>query len=172
MKAKPVILVIITLFIGFVLGWLTSAQVRIQRLKPVRFYYSEDRFKEGFFKTIQPDDKQKAEIEKILEKYAKLNSDLMADFRKEFDSNNKAMSKELDSKLTKEKLSRIKEIDERREDMFRQSRRRRNDSSYYRRPGSQDKRDSLNRPFHHSRPEELPAGTPPPPPPPPPPRIK
>jgi len=166
MKAKPVILVIVTLFIGFVLGWLTSAQVRIQRLKPVRFYYSEDRFKEGFFKTIQPDDKQKAEIEKILEKYAKLNSDLMTDFRKEFDSNNKAMRKELDSKLTKEQLARIKEMDERREEMIRQSRRYRSDSSHYRRPGSQDNRDSLNRPFYHSRPEEPPAGTPPPPPPP------
>lgn len=166
MKAKPVILVIVTLFIGFVLGWLTSAQVRIQRLKPVRFYYSEDRFKEGFFKTIQPDDKQKAEIEKILEKYASLNSDLMTDFRKEFDSNNKAMRKELDSKLTKEQLARIKEIDERREDMIRQSRRYRSDSSYYRRPGSQNNRDSMNRPFHHSRPEEYPVESPPPPPPP------
>lgn len=166
MKAKPVLLVIITLLIGFVLGWLTSAQVRIQRLKPVRFYYSEDRFKEGFFKTIQPDDKQKAEIEEILDKYAKLNSDLMTDFRKEFDSNNKAMRKELDSKLTREQLARIKEIDKRREDMIQQSRRHRSDSSYYRRPGSQDRRDSLNRPLHHSRPEEAPAGPPPPPPPP------
>ena len=167
MKAKAVILVIVTLFIGFVLGWLTSAQVRIQRLKPVRFYYSEDRFMDGFFKTIQPDDKQKAEIEKILGKYAKLNSDLMTDFRKEFDSNNKAMRKELESKLTKEQLARIKEMDERREDMIRQSRRHRGDSSYSRRPGSQDNRDSLNRPFHHSRPEE-PSDSPPPPPPPPP----
>ncbi len=167
MKARPVLLVIITLFIGFVLGWLTSAQVRIQRLKPVRFYYSEDRFEEGFFKTIQPDEKQKAEIEEILEKYAKLNSDLMTDFRKEFDSNNKAMRKELDSKLTKEQLARIKEMDERREDMIRQSRRHRSDSSYYRRQGSQNNRDSLNRPYHHSRPEGPPAGQQPPPPPPP-----
>jgi len=153
MKAKPVLLVIITLLIGFVLGWLTSAQVRIQRLKPVRFYYSEDRFKEGFFKTIQPDDKQKVEIEKILDEYARLNNDLMTDFRKEFDANNKAMRKELDSKLTKEQLARIREMDERREDMIRQSRR-------YRRPGSQDNRDSTNRPLPHSRPGEYPSDPP------------
>ncbi len=90
---------------------------------------------EGFFKTIQPDDKQKEEIKEILDKYAKLNSDLIADFRKEFDSNNKAMRKELDSKLTKEQLARIKEMDERREEMIRQSRRHRRDSSFDRRPG-------------------------------------
>ncbi len=72
MKTKPILLVIITLIIGFVLGMLTSAQIRFHKLKPVRVYFSEERFMEGFYKTIEPDDKQKAEIEKILEKYAKL----------------------------------------------------------------------------------------------------
>ncbi len=167
MKAKPVLIVIIILLIGFILGWLTSAQVRIQKLKPVRLYYSEDRFMEGFFKTIQPDDKQKAEIEKILDKYAKLNSDLMTDFRKESESNLKAMRKELDSKLTKEQITRLKEMDERRQEMIRQSRRHRNDSSYNRRPGPDSRQDSLQRKsFHHDM-EQGPSPGPPPPPPPP-----
>ena len=84
MKAKPILLVLITLLIGFVIGMLTSAQIRLNRLKPVRLYFSEERFREGFFKTIQPDEKQKAEIEKILDKYAKLNSELLNTFRKVF----------------------------------------------------------------------------------------
>ena len=51
--------------IGFVLGMLTSAQIRFNRLKPVRVFFSEERFREGFYKIIQPDEKQKAEINQL-----------------------------------------------------------------------------------------------------------
>jgi hypothetical protein len=129
MKARPVLLVIITLVIGFVLGMLTSAQIRLHKLKPVRLYFSEERFREGFYKTIQPDEKQKAEIENILDKYARMNSDLQGNFRKELDSNMKEFRKELDSKLTKEQLARMKEVDEQRQEMIKQFRRNTNDST-------------------------------------------
>jgi hypothetical protein len=136
MKAKPVLFVIITLVIGFVLGMLTSAQVRFHKLKPVRMYFSEERFREGFFNTIQPDEKQKAEIVLILDKYAKLNSDLQTDVRRELDSNIKEMHKELDSKLTKDQLTRLKDMDERRQEMIRQNWRGHNDSvNQHNRPG-------------------------------------
>ena len=49
MKAKPILLVIVTLIIGFVLGMLTSAQIRYHKLKPVRVFFSEERFREGFY---------------------------------------------------------------------------------------------------------------------------
>jgi hypothetical protein len=129
MKTRPILLVVLTLVIGIVLGMLTSAQIRFHKLKPVRLYFSEERFREGFFNTIQPDEKQKAEIEKILDKYAKLNSELQNNFRKELDSNMKELRKELDSMLTKEQLARLKEMDERRQEMIRQNRRDHNDDS-------------------------------------------
>jgi len=129
MKAKPILLVITTLAIGFILGMLTSAQIRLNRLKPVRLYFSEERFREGFFKTIQPDEKQKAEIENILDKYARLNSDLLGTFRKETDSNMKELRKELDSKLSRDQLARLKEMEERRLEMIREGRRSHTDSA-------------------------------------------
>jgi hypothetical protein len=125
MKTRPVLLGIITLIIGFVIGMLTSAQLRLNRLKPVRMYFSEERFREGFYKTIQPDDAQKAKIDLILDKYAKLNSETQNNFRKELDANVKAMRKELDSNLTKEQLARLKEMDERRQEMMKLERKRR-----------------------------------------------
>lgn len=142
MKAKPILLVVLTLAIGFVLGMLTSAQIRLHKLRPVRLYFSEERFREGFFRTIQPDEKQKAEIEKILDKYAMMNSELLSSFRKESDSNMKEMRKELDSKLTKEQLTRLKEMEERRQEMIRENRRNRNDSTERRdvRRGDRDDR--------------------------------
>jgi ElaB/YqjD/DUF883 family membrane-anchored ribosome-binding protein len=149
MKAKPILVVVITLVIGFVLGMLTSAQIRFNKLKPVRLYFSEERFREGFFQTIQPDEKQKAEIEQILDKYAKMNSVLQNNLRKELDSNIKEMRKELDSMLTKEQLTRLREMDERRQNMIRQGRRNRNDSSDFHdmRPGMRG-----DRPFRNERP--------------------
>jgi hypothetical protein len=148
MKAKPVLLVIITLIIGFVLGMLTSAQVRFHRLKPVRMYFSEERFREGFFNAIQPDDKQKAEIAVILDKYAKMNGNLQADMRRELDSNIKEMRKELDSKLTRDQLARIRAMEEQRQEMIRQNRKNRNDSiDHQHRPGGPQ-----GRPFQDGRP--------------------
>jgi hypothetical protein len=122
MKAKPIILVIVTLIIGFVLGMLTSAQIRYHRLKPVRVYFSEDRFREGFYGAIQPDEKQKAKIDLVLDKYAKINSTLQSDFRKNLDESMKEFRKELDQNLTKDQIARLKEMDDRREEMSRQFR--------------------------------------------------
>jgi hypothetical protein len=122
MKAKPIIVVVVTLIIGFVLGMLTSAQIRYHKLKPVRVYFSEERFREGFYGTIQPDEQQKAKIDLVLDKYAKINSELQSNFRKELDASMKNFRKELDLNLTKEQLVRLKEMDERRQEMIRQNR--------------------------------------------------
>ncbi len=136
MKTRPVLLGIITLIIGFLIGMLTSAQWRLNRLKPVRMYFSEERFREGFYKTIQPDNEQKAKIDLILDKYSKINSETQSTFRKELDANIKAMRKELDSNLSKEQLARLKEMDERRQEMMRQEMKRRdNDTTRYRKYG-------------------------------------
>jgi hypothetical protein len=122
MKAKPIIVVIVTLIIGFILGMLTSAQIRYHKLKPVRVFFSEERFREGFYKAIQPDEQQKAKIDLVLNKYAKINSGLQTNFRKELDASMKDFRKELDSNLTKEQMARLKEMDERRQVMTRNNR--------------------------------------------------
>jgi hypothetical protein len=129
MKVKPVIVIVVTLIIGFVLGMLTSAQIRYQKLKPVRVYFSEERFRDGFYKTIQPDENQKAKIDLILEKYAKKNSDLQNSFRRDLDANMKEFRKEVDSNLSKDQLTRLREMDDRRQEMIRQNRKNREGDS-------------------------------------------
>jgi hypothetical protein len=122
MKLRPILVIIVTLIIGFVMGMLTSAQIRYHKLKPVRVFFSEERFREGFYRAIQPDEQQKAKIEIILDKYAIINSDLQNNFRKELDASMKNLRKELDSNLTREQRSRLKEMDDRRQEMIRQNR--------------------------------------------------
>jgi hypothetical protein len=135
MKAKPVIIIIVTLTIGFVIGMLVSARIRYQRLKPVRVFFSEERFRDGFYKVIQPDEKQKATIDDLLKKYSIINSDVQNDFRKRLDSTMKEFWKELEPSLTKEQIARLKEMEKRREDMWRQNQRNRGDSSNSRNRG-------------------------------------
>ncbi|MFZ2338793.1 MAG: hypothetical protein WAW07_03600 [Bacteroidales bacterium] len=133
MRTRQILFAITILLIGFVIGMLTSAQLRLNRLKPVRMYFSEERFREGFYRTIQPDEAQKAKIDLILDKYARINSETQSNFRKELDSNIKAMRKELDSNLTKEQLARLKEMDEKRQEMMKQERiRRESDTTRFR----------------------------------------
>jgi hypothetical protein len=135
MKAKSIILLVGTLLIGFVLGMLTSAQIRFQKLKPVKVYFSEEKFREGFYRAIQPDEKQKVAIEHVLDKYAELNSTLQQNFRRNLDANMKAFRRELDTRLTKEQIARLREMDERRQEMIRQHRKNR-------------EKDTLNRRFN------------------------
>jgi hypothetical protein len=132
MKARPVIIILITLFIGFVLGMLTSAQIRLHRLKPVRVFYSGERFRKGFEEVIQPDGKQKEKIDHLLSKYAGVNSEIQNDFRKKMDSTMKEFWKELEPNLSKEQLARLKEMDQRRMEMVRDNRRIQHDSANFR----------------------------------------
>jgi hypothetical protein len=125
MKTKPklIIGVIATLIIGFILGMLTSAQIRHHKLAPVSVYFSEERFKDGFYRAIHPDEKQKEKIDIILNKFARLNSELQNNFRRELDANMKSFRKEIDSYLTPQQLERLRDMDERRLKMIRQHRR-------------------------------------------------
>ncbi len=122
MKAKPIIIVIVTLALGFVLGMLVSAQIRYHRLKPVRMFFSEQRFRDGFYNVIQPDDKQKATIEKILAKYAAINGTIQGDFRKKLEQTMQEFWKEIEPVLTKEQLGRLKEMEQKRNEMIRNRR--------------------------------------------------
>jgi hypothetical protein len=122
MKAKPVLLILATLIIGFILGMLTSAQIRYHKLNPVRVFFSEERFREGFYQTVQPDEQQRARIDIVLDKYAMINSELQSTFRKELEASMKEFRKEIDSYLTKDQIARLKEMDERRQQMIQHSR--------------------------------------------------
>ncbi len=142
MKAKPVILVIVTLGIGFLLGMLTSGQLRSYRLKPVRLFYSEEKFREGMYQAIQPTEEQKVKIDEILNKYSKLNSDATSAFRKEFEDRMKKFRNEIDSNLTPEQLTRLKELDAQRQKMIKSHRN--GHGRNFRDPGNRSRHDSLN----------------------------
>jgi hypothetical protein len=124
MKTRLILAIFVTLIIGFFLGMLTSAQIRYHRLRPMRMYFSDDQFRDGFYRIIQPDAQQKEKIDQILNKYMRLNGDVQDKLRKELNNNLESMKKELDQNLTKDQVVRLKNMDERRKEMMKQGQRR------------------------------------------------
>ncbi|MBP8960476.1 MAG: hypothetical protein KBG40_08645 [Bacteroidales bacterium] len=140
MKTRAIILTIVTLVIGFLLGILVSSQLRFHRLKPVRIFFSEERFfREGFYNIIKPDEKQSKIIDDIVSKYAKANREIQSDFRRKIDSLFKEFWKEVEPNLTREQIDRIREFERRRINMIRNDRRRPDDSLRFR-PGVEPRR--------------------------------
>lgn len=122
MKTKIILLVIISLVLGLLIGFLTSSRLRLRKLEPVRTYFSADHFREGLYRIIEPDDDQKEKIDQILDKHVRAGAELHSRIRKEIDSSFKAMRKELDAVLTREQLDKLKEMDKRRLEMMKQNR--------------------------------------------------
>ena len=142
MTTKSIILALTTLVVGFLLGMLTSSQLRSQRLKPVRVFFSEERFKEGMYQEINPTEAQKEKIDKILDRYSKLNSEAGETFRKEFEDRMEKFRSEIDSNLTPEQITHLKNLDEQRKEMVKKRRKHnRNRFDHF----DDDRRDSVKK---------------------------
>jgi len=150
MKTKPILLVSLIFIIGFILGMLTSAQIRNNKLKPVRQYLSEQRYVEGLNRIIQPTEEQTVEFEAIVKKYGELNGKLSKEFWDSMNSNMELFRKEIDSKLTKEQKTKIEEFEAERQKMFEEFSRNRGDSTNW----MGDDRQGYERDYRAPGPEE------------------
>lgn len=122
MKLRPIIFITATLLIGFCLGILVSAQLRHKRMKPVRIYSSEKRFREDAYRFFQPDEEQAAKLDPVIRKYSKANGDLQREYRRNFEDLMQDYFAEIKPMLTKEQLDRISEMQKRRRDATRRFR--------------------------------------------------
>lgn len=167
MKIKPVILLLTIFVIGFVLGMLTSAQVRNKKLQPVRFFFNEKHFVEGLSRIIEPSPQQVAEFDALLKKYSDLNGKLNKEFSEGFRANIDAFWSEIESKLTKEQLDKIEEVEEERRRMFEEFAKNRSDSTFNRDKNRDDGRFGRDEErFERDRMDDDRRGMTPPPPPP------
>ena len=132
MKAKPVYLVSLVFVIGFILGMLTSAQIRNKRLKPVRMVLSEQRYIDDLYRIIDPSDDQITFFKELVDKYGLLNGELNKEFWDGINSNMEAFRKEIDSNLTKEQKDKLKDFEAERERKFEEFMKNRDDSTRFR----------------------------------------
>lgn len=113
MKTKSTLIIIATLIVGMVIGFLINGQITHRRYKKFVEYKKEDGFKNMFYHRYDLTEDQKMNIDPILDKYAKMNGTLMEDFRKEFDSTISAFHSEVKPFLTPEQLEKMEQSKER-----------------------------------------------------------
>lgn len=113
-RLKYSLLLICTLFIGMIIGFLVSGRITKTRVDEMKSYYTNIGFNRQFMSIIKPTPEQREVIKPILEKYADYNRDLMIENRegqKELFFN---LKNELETHLTEEQINRLNNIWERR----------------------------------------------------------
>jgi len=118
-KIKSGIFLLTTLLIGFVIGFLTSTQVKENRIRELRTFGSPEGFKYMMEHMLELDEKQKDAIMPVVDKYAKKNFELMKNFRGEFSVLMKEFHKELTPYLTPEQIECLNEFGKRGREMRR-----------------------------------------------------
>src|SRR5512133_925987 len=122
MKTKAILIIVFTLVIGFILGMLTSAQIRHSRMKEMRTFFSGKDYGEMMLNVIQPDETQKAKLEEVMERYYKTTRNMQSDFRTDFDSVTAGFKKEIDTLLTPVQLEKVRELEARNREMMKKMR--------------------------------------------------
>ncbi len=116
-KIKSGIFLLTTLLIGFVIGYLTSTQVKESRIRELRTFGSPEGFKYMMEHMLDLGDEQKDAIKLVVDDYAKKNFELMKNFRGEFSVLMKEFHKELTPHLTPQQIERLNEFGERGREM-------------------------------------------------------
>jgi len=133
-KIKSGIFLLTTLLIGFVIGYLTSTQVKENRIRELRTFGSAEGFKYMMEHMLELDEKQKDAIMPVVDEYAKENFELMKNFRGEFSVLMKEFHKELTPHLNPEQIEKLNEFGKRGREM------RRNEEFSHRGKGRHDRR--------------------------------
>ena len=115
-KAKPFLIVVGSLLIGIMLGFLISAQLRHKRMRSVRLLTSERYFRDVLYKVIEPTDELKKQLEPIIQNYGKEGRQLQREFRKTFEMHNDEYWDEIKALLSDDQLKKLEEYNRKRQE--------------------------------------------------------
>ena len=109
-KSKPVWITVITLIIGFILGFLASGRFYSNRMQKFERIRMEEGFKARFYERIQPDEIQKEQLDPILKEFFVK----MGQHRREIGQLMDSLHQEMSPILTEEQKQTLKEMRPRR----------------------------------------------------------
>jgi Spy/CpxP family protein refolding chaperone len=109
-KIKTASIIILTLLIGIVFGFLLSRAYMHHRIKRAFAMIDPSRFIATFEHTINPTPEQREQIRKIIQKHAKGVAELQKNLREGMESSFESLRKELDAILTPEQKRRLEEM--------------------------------------------------------------
>jgi hypothetical protein len=113
MKTKSILILVLTLIIGFAIGFMTNSHLTKNRIQSFVKMGTTDGFKERLYRVIKPDEMQRSEIEPILEKYAGEIHEAVNISREKMKTINGQMMQELEPYLNDDQVERVLKVQER-----------------------------------------------------------
>lgn len=110
MKSKPVLIVLVTLIIGFAIGFLTSSIITQQQMKRFRSFNSVDAFRRITIGFVEPTEEQKKEILPLINEYGKKMDQVRKDFGKEYFNLMKEFHDAVKPYLTPEQIEKLESL--------------------------------------------------------------
>ncbi len=104
MKTRTLLILVFTLLIGVVIGFLSAVYIREHRIKDYEAYSNFQTFRDNSIRMLQPGREQMEQISPVVEKYARMNYELKIRYRNEFIELMKQYRSEIDPYLTDEQL--------------------------------------------------------------------
>ena len=109
MKIKAILTIIISLLVGFSLGYITSGQVMKQEMRKRHRHSYHEMFVYKTLGIIKPSETQKDTVLPIIEEYAEKSLVLKNRVSTEFDSLMRQMSQELKPFVSEEQFRKLEE---------------------------------------------------------------
>ena len=117
-RIKFTLLLVSTLIIGMVIGFLISGRMTSTRVERMKNYYTDIGFNREFMSILRPSPEQREEIIPILRRYAGYNRELMGDFRAGQKELFFELKDELGEYLDEDQIERLNNVWERRKQRF------------------------------------------------------
>lgn len=117
-KAKYSLILISTLLMGMIIGFLVGGRITSNRINKMRSYYTNKGFNRQIIKIIKPTPEQRPFIIPILKKYAAINHQLLTDFREGQIDTFIDLKNELETYLNENQIARLNTALEKRNKRF------------------------------------------------------
>ena len=115
---KYSVILISTLLIGMIIGFLIGGRITSTRIENMRSYYTNQGFNREFVRIIEPTPEQRDVILPILRKHAVLNRELMINFHESQEDLYIDLINDLKTHLDEEQVKRLNHVLERRKTKF------------------------------------------------------
>jgi hypothetical protein len=109
MKIKFVLIIIATLVIGFIIGFITNGQITKSKIRNFVKTGTHEGFKGRYYRILQPDDEQRKSINPILDKYGVIIHENVTTMQQQMKDTHEEMLNEIEPYLNEEQKERLSE---------------------------------------------------------------
>ena len=103
-------LLLITLIIGFIIGFLVNGRLVRSKVQDLHSYYTPAGFHRQLFRTIEPTPEQIDQLKPVLSQYAAKNRELLVEFKHNQYDLYEELIEELEPYLTEQQIERLQQM--------------------------------------------------------------